>query len=624
VIRVKAKKIVFYFIMFIIFSLYISGIAYTAGSEFIDDMSFKNADIRDVLRSIAEIADLNLISDGSIEGLVTLHLKDISFQDALTLITQSQGLYYYRDGNTIVVASPERIEELYVKKICSNIIINYSDINSMKEIINGIYPDLNIQIDERNMQLIIVGREKEVNEVKKLIEQLDIPDKSIQEVYRLKHLDIDYLINNIGIIYPDVKIIPDKLNKQVLFSGKREDVREVLDLLNKLDTPVKKITRVVSIKEADLLDIERIIRGLYPDIRIQSDETNNQLILTTNEKLMKELVEFINTMDKKIIEAAEIIGINYGDINNILSISSELYPEIQFKLNEIKKELIIYGRKDRVKEAINLIKRLDTPRRQVIIEARIEEISRTELLNIGVLPGELSHIRFISGDNKILEGIELSWPEYLKVLEDKGEAQTLANPRLLTLNGENGKLLIGDRIPVEVEEVVEGQAVKRIEYIDAGISLEFKPWISSDNNITLEVNPRVSSIGESVGGSLPAINTREASTKIRLNDGETFAIGGLIQDDMIESVSKVPLLSDIPILGEIFKHEKHNNIRTEVIIFITPYIVKEDFSYLDEDKKGEESSNNSICNQECNKDKPVEIHGLNRDEIEEILNKEDE
>lgn len=215
-----------------------------------------------------------------------------------------------------------------------------------------------------------------------------------------------------------------------------------------------------------------------------------------------------------------------------------------------------------VNEAAKLIKEIDIPRKQVIIEARIEEISTQDLLDLGVNLEQLSTISIIDqNEDGFIDGVGLTFPEVIRMLENKGASNTLARPRLMTLSGEEASLLIGDRIPVTVQAVDGGNVVTTVEYIEAGINLVFTPWVTSDNQINLWVHPQISSIGESIGTTLPPINTREARTYIRLNDGETFAIGGLIQDDIIESVTKVPILGSIPILGNMFKSTTKQNFK---------------------------------------------------------------
>lgn len=541
-------------------------------------MNFKGADIRDVLRTIAELAGINLVTDGSVEGVITLHLNDISFTDALNLITRTHNLDYRWDGNTVIVASPEKIELMYSEIITNNVIINHTNLEKLKGIINGIYPDLKIQLDNINNQLILVGKKDIVNGAIDIINRVDIPDDKVNKAFNVYDGDADELKDSIQKIFPDLDIQLDQRKRQLLITGKEEEV-------------------------------------------------NKALILAQNLDVGEEILTEVKTID-------------YGELANIQEVISKIYPDLSLQANKLKREIIIHGKSDDVRRAIKLINKLDNPRRQVLIEARVEEVSRNELLDIGVNPEHLSRINFIKDSNGSVEGLQFTWPEFLKVLESKGSAQTLANPRLMTLNGEEAKLLIGDRIPIVVEEVEEGQVTSTVEYIEAGITLEFKPWITSDNYISLEVRPQVSSIGESTYNSLPTINTREAETKIRLRDGQTFAIGGLIQDDVIESISRVPLLSDIPILGEIFKSKDTNNIKTEIIIFITPHIIQEaevdneDSNKVQgEDHAKKEKLNDCITNKLQGSDnqkyndtlidntKKRKLVGLSREEIEQILNK---
>lgn len=708
-------------------------------SEQLINMNFKGADIRDVLRAIAELADVNLVTDGSVKGVITVHLKDISFADALDLITQTHNLAYKWEGNTVVVATLERIEEIYAKIITRTVEINYAELVDLKGIITGIHPGLNVQLDQRNRSLILKGKEEEISEAIDLIKKIDIPKKIVTEAVKIQFAELSKMQGFINSFYPDLKIEQDeknsqliiygpeeevagaialvekldippdedilktirvyyaepgsikehinsiypqikvqvnKLNRQLILSGKKEDVNHALELVKMVDiAPEKEVIKTIKTKYAEPANLKEQIGGIYPELKIQLDKRNKQLIISGEEadvnralelvaKLdipRKEVTEIVRVRytslpelktrltefspDLKVIpdeenggliitgskeevnlavslarkldqldkEVTEFVRVDYLDLEETESILSGLHPEVKLQFNQKKKELIINGKEDEVREAIALIRRLDTPRRQVIIEARIEEISRTELENIGVSTDQLTQINFLKDDDGDLNGLSVSWPDFIKALEESGSANTLANPRLMTLNGEKAKLLIGDRIPVVVEEVEEGMVTKTIEYIEAGITLEFKPWITGDNQIVLEVSPKVSSIGESIGSSLPPINTREVETKIRLKDGETFAIGGLIQDDIIESVSKVPVLSEIPILGELFKHRSRNNIKTELIIFITPHIVKE--------KRVEDESieNDNLDNIEENENvnDPVEETSVERKQVEE-------
>jgi len=202
-----------------------------------------------------------------------------------------------------------------------------------------------------------------------------------------------------------------------------------------------------------------------------------------------------------------------------------------------------------------------------MIEAQILEVSFRELKELGVNPGDLSRIKIL--DKKELD-IDIELAEMFKLLKENGSAKVLASPTLMTVEGEKAELLIGDKIPMKIDK----DDHEEIKYIEAGIKLQFLPLVTTNNEILLEVNPRVSSLGESISGSLPSINTREVSTNVRLKNRETFIIAGLIQEDIIKSKIKVPVLGDIPVLGNIFKSYEKSTRQNEVIIMLKPYIIE--------------------------------------------------
>ncbi|MFW5988563.1 MAG: type II secretion system protein GspD, partial [bacterium] len=143
----------------------------------------------------------------------------------------------------------------------------------------------------------------------------------------------------------------------------------------------------------------------------------------------------------------------------------------------------------------------------------------------------------------------------------------------------------------------------------------FTPWITENDEIELSMKPEVSSFGAMPEeAELPPRKKRSVETNLRLNDGETFAIGGLIQEDEQKSMSKVPLLGDIPLLGELFKSRSDDNSRTELLIFVTPRIIKHGEEYAADEhliesgleKDNSETETDSADNQDPDEDKKIE------------------
>ena len=164
----------------------------------------------------------------------------------------------------------------------------------------------------------------------------------------------------------------------------------------------------------------------------------------------------------------------------------------------------------------------------------------------------------------------------LDLAENQGLASTLANPNLTALSGETASFLAGGEIPVPLSTGI-GQV--SVEYKQYGVSLAFTPTVLADGRISMRVRPEVSQIDDSAGVklngfSIPGISTRRAETTIELGSGQSFMIGGLMSASSGNSVSKAPFLGDLPILGNLFKSTSFRRQQTELVIIVTPYLVK--------------------------------------------------
>ena len=164
----------------------------------------------------------------------------------------------------------------------------------------------------------------------------------------------------------------------------------------------------------------------------------------------------------------------------------------------------------------------------------------------------------------------------LKALITKNLAKILAEPNLLVKSGQEGKFLAGSKFPVSVVTGVGALSGTEIKYIDVGVKLSFKPVVLENGLIYLKIDPaEVSSIqGFLPSNGYPIIDTREVRTDVQLKDGESLVLAGLLQEDTIKIMSKIPLLGDIPILGALFRSTQDDLKEKELVFFITPKIVK--------------------------------------------------
>ena len=172
----------------------------------------------------------------------------------------------------------------------------------------------------------------------------------------------------------------------------------------------------------------------------------------------------------------------------------------------------------------------------------------------------------------------------LNLLETEGMARILAEPRLVTQSGQEASFLAGGEFPIPVPQAgSNGGTTITIEYKEFGVALRFTPVVLSDGKISLRVAPSVSEIASvsqipsGITGAtfnVPNLNTRKLQTTVQLNDGQTLALAGLLQDNLREDVRKIPGLGDIPILGPLFRSTSYTQQKTDLLVAVTPHLVK--------------------------------------------------
>jgi pilus assembly protein CpaC len=167
---------------------------------------------------------------------------------------------------------------------------------------------------------------------------------------------------------------------------------------------------------------------------------------------------------------------------------------------------------------------------------------------------------------------------FLDVLDEKGLSKILAEPQLVARSGETANFLVGGEVPIPV---AQGGAFGSItvEYKQFGVGVGFTPTVLGPDRIHLEVRPEVSEIDFSFGTEveglvIPGFNTRRAATAVELGDGESFAIAGLLRDDLVELSGQYPILGQIPVLGALFRSSQYQKRATELVIIVTPRLVK--------------------------------------------------
>jgi general secretion pathway protein D len=264
--------------------------------------------------------------------------------------------------------------------------------------------------------------------------------------------------------------------------------------------------------------------------------------------------------------------------------------------------LVIRDSQDAIRQAEKLIAMHDIPEPEVMLEVEVLEVKRTRLLNLGiswptslglqVLPTGTtttgtgttgsggSSLRLSDLHNIPATAVQATLgPVTLNAQKQDGDSNLLANPRIRVRNHEKAKIMIGDKVPnITSTATSSGFVSESINYVDVGLNLQVEPTIYLDNDVAIKVSMEVSSIVDQIkttsGSTAYRIGTRNANTVLRLRDGETQVLAGLINDEDRRSANKVPALGEVPILGRLFGSTNDNTEKTEIVLSITPHLIR--------------------------------------------------
>jgi type IV pilus assembly protein PilQ len=333
--------------------------------------------------------------------------------------------------------------------------------------------------------------------------------------------------------------------------------------------------------------------------------------------------EFLQVNYAKVTDLAKLIKPGAGGATN-----SMLSPRGSLSIDERTNTLLVQDTADKLADIRRLVQILDVPVKQVLIEARIVVVSDTYERDLGAQLGFTS-ANAVNGSSGILSfsgtnaatsqiattaaagptttgtllttppvanryqvnlpaanvngsiGVSLLTGSHLLDLElsaaqNEGKSETIAAPRVITANQKQATILQGTEIPYQ-ESASSGATTTQFK--DAVLSLKVTPLITPDNRVILDLDVSDDTVGAQVtsatGGSVPSIDTREIVTQVLVNDGQTVVLGGILNTTDSYTANKVPFLADIPILGNLFQSTIKINDKTELLIFITPKILRE-------------------------------------------------
>ena len=240
-----------------------------------------------------------------------------------------------------------------------------------------------------------------------------------------------------------------------------------------------------------------------------------------------------------------------------------------------------------------ILQSLDQPTPQALIRVLFLEVTHNDSLDLGIDATNkhqdkrghgsvLSSLYGVAAETQggIVTLVQNNFNATLVALSKVGKLNVLSRPSVLVRNNEQATILVGQSVPFITDSRITdtGQTINTVQYQDIGISLTVTPDIGDNGRIELNVNPQITAISSQTVPisdtiNAPVIDKRSATTEVVVPSGKTVVIGGLIQDQDTVTISKIPILGDIPLLGALFRHKVTTKDKTELLIFLTPTVV---------------------------------------------------
>jgi type II secretory pathway component GspD/PulD (secretin) len=380
-------------------------------------------------------------------------------------------------------------------------------------------------------------------------------------------------------------------------SASPEEIEAVRNLINATETALTEApyreqvaqgkrlagltTEVYRIKYASAPDLIQVLQQLAPNVNVTPGPTQGFQTNSTGQSLTYTAAPIV-TAAGAVISGGTAPGAaaTGGPANTSVTVTNRTLS------------LLLTGVPEELARAQDILSKVDVRSPQLVFEAKVVDISQEDLLNLGIqYPETRTGVNVGVGENGpaarpllgsfgALYRTPVGFNANLFAAVNNNRGKVLSNPNLTALDGQTATAFIGDQIKyvTQIQQTLQGQTVTT-ETATVGITLKVTGRYSPDGTITLSVHPEVSAISSflsiSQGISLPQISTRYVDTTVRVKDGETIAIGGLIRNNEIKNLQRIPLLSDIPFFGELFKYRSNTKQQSEIVVFITSRLAAE-------------------------------------------------
>jgi general secretion pathway protein D len=335
--------------------------------------------------------------------------------------------------------------------------------------------------------------------------------------------------------------------------------------------------RVFSLQHKTPQEISTLVRPAFPKTTMLPDEKTRSLVVFADEQALAELAPLIARLDRKQLPIErEVFVLEHLDPAAAVPYLQGICPTIKTFVDARIRTLTVYAPPEDLVEMRSMLARLDRPPSQVAVEVKLLDVDRGKLKELGIA---LTQGVFTSSELSKYSVQNL--PLALSTLINSGSTRVLAAPRLQLLNQKKASILIGDKIPLELKtaaQTAQGSInlATTVQYTNVGIQLDVEVLqIHPTQEVTLALVFDVSSVVSFSPAGYPRTSNRNANSVVRLHDGETIVLGGLLNNSEQTSLAKMPLVGDLPLIGSLFRRERSEILTREIVMTVTPRLIEE-------------------------------------------------
>ncbi|MBI3891608.1 MAG: hypothetical protein HY303_08775 [Candidatus Wallbacteria bacterium] len=348
---------------------------------------------------------------------------------------------------------------------------------------------------------------------------------------------------------------------------------------NKLDTYKEKLrTRVFPLQFKAPQEMIGLLKNAFPHASLVADDKTRTIVAFDEETVLSQIASLVPRLDlQELPVEREVFLLKHLEPPAAVPYLQGIYPGVKCFTDERLRTLTVYAPPAALAEMRSVLERLDHPPAQVAVEVKLLDVDRTKLKELGI-----SLTQGVFTASELIRYTKKTLPLELSAILESGNSKVLAAPRLQLLNQKKASILIGDKIPLELKtaaQTAQGSInlATNVQYTNVGIQLDVEILqIHPTGEVTLSLVFDVSSVVNFTPSGFPRTSNRNANSVVRLKDGETIVLGGLLNESEQTSMSKIPLAGDLPLIGDLFRRKRTDVLTREIVMTVTPKLIVED------------------------------------------------